>query len=236
MMTRHSTAERNVMLQSHLYTLERQFGNDQQLLELVGDLLPGVVLVNDMRTMQNVYMNRTGRDYLKKTSEELRLLGSEYFSNEVFCSDEMAWVARHFGALVGRNDTDEVTGFYQKVRPSTGADWSHHYLSGKLLGENTGLCIYMGMATTQSNYELHKIGLKLETESATPVAFRQFSSLTKREKQVLGLIARGLTNHQISEQLFVALYTVETHRKAINRKLGTKSLRDLILVASRFGI
>lgn len=224
------------MLQSHLHTLDRQFGNNLDMLMQVGDLLPGVVLVNDMRTMQNVYMNRTGRDFLHKTTEELRALGPGYFLSEVFCKDEIAWIAQHFGTVVARNDMDEVTGFYQKVRPNMRADWDHYYLSGKLLGEGTGMCTYMGLATSQSSYDLHKIGLALEKESAAPAAFQQFSSLTKREKQVLGLIAIGLTNRQIGDRLFAAQYTIETHRKAINRKLGTKSLRDLILVANRFGL
>lgn len=48
---------------------------------------------------------------------------------------------------------------------------------------------------------------------------KQFN-LTKREVELLHLIKRGLTNQQIAEQLFLSIYTVETHRKNIMQKLG----------------
>ncbi len=44
--------------------------------------------------------------------------------------------------------------------------------------------------------------------------------LTRREEQVLRLVAQGLTNAQIGERLFVAEGTVKTHVKSLMRKLG----------------
>jgi DNA-binding NarL/FixJ family response regulator len=51
---------------------------------------------------------------------------------------------------------------------------------------------------------------------------RQFR-LTKREREILGLLKVHLTNTQIGEKLFLSVYTVETHRKNIMHKLGLKS-------------
>jgi two-component system, NarL family, nitrate/nitrite response regulator NarL len=50
---------------------------------------------------------------------------------------------------------------------------------------------------------------------------RQFF-LTRREKEIIGLIGQNLTNQQIAEQLCLSIYTVETHRKNIMEKLGIK--------------
>lgn len=48
-------------------------------------------------------------------------------------------------------------------------------------------------------------------------------SLTKRELEVAQVLARGLTNQQIADELFISVRTVETHVKRILSKLGVRS-------------
>jgi DNA-binding NarL/FixJ family response regulator len=55
--------------------------------------------------------------------------------------------------------------------------------------------------------------------------------LSVREKDVVRLLAKGLTNKKISEQLFISPHTVMTHRKNITRKLNIKSVAGLIVYA-----
>jgi len=51
---------------------------------------------------------------------------------------------------------------------------------------------------------------------------KQFN-LTKRELEILKLIKKEYTNQQIADELFLSIYTVETHRKNIMQKLNLKS-------------
>jgi DNA-binding NarL/FixJ family response regulator len=60
-------------------------------------------------------------------------------------------------------------------------------------------------------------------------SFTQQLRLTKREKEIISLIAIGKTSKEIAEALFVAELTIKTHRKNIGKKLGTKNVADLIL-------
>jgi DNA-binding NarL/FixJ family response regulator len=56
-------------------------------------------------------------------------------------------------------------------------------------------------------------------------------ALTKREKEILSLIAEGLTNNQIAEQLFISTLTVDTHRKNLHTKLNVSNTASLIRLA-----
>ncbi|WP_310554954.1 response regulator transcription factor [Flavobacterium sp.] len=56
--------------------------------------------------------------------------------------------------------------------------------------------------------------------------------LTKREKEILILIAEGLTNIQISEKLFISTDTVDSHRKNLHTKLNVKNTAMLIRFAT----
>ncbi|HVU55717.1 MAG TPA: response regulator transcription factor [Puia sp.] len=60
--------------------------------------------------------------------------------------------------------------------------------------------------------------------------------LTRREKEILTLIANGLTNPEIAEQLFVSPWTVDSHRKSIMTKLNAKNTALLIKYAYEQGL
>lgn len=69
----------------------------------------------------------------------------------------------------------------------------------------------------------------LEKSSHQPV-------LTKREKEILKLVAEGFTNPQISQQLFISVDTVDTHRKNLYTKLNIKNTALLVRYAIDHGI
>jgi DNA-binding NarL/FixJ family response regulator len=55
--------------------------------------------------------------------------------------------------------------------------------------------------------------------------------LTKREKEILTLIAEGFTNNQIAEKLFISPLTVDSHRKNLLTKLNVNNTASLVRVA-----
>ena len=55
--------------------------------------------------------------------------------------------------------------------------------------------------------------------------------ITRREKEVLELIAEGLTNAEIAEKLFISNTTVDTHRKNLLVKFQTKNTASLVKTA-----
>ncbi|EAR15049.1 response regulator transcription factor [Robiginitalea biformata] len=58
--------------------------------------------------------------------------------------------------------------------------------------------------------------------------------LTRRERQVLELIAQGRTSQQIAESLKLSRFTIDTHRKNIHKKMGIRSNIGLLKAASKW--
>jgi two-component system, NarL family, response regulator NreC len=64
-----------------------------------------------------------------------------------------------------------------------------------------------------------------------PIAQLSVDSLTRREVEVLQLIAQGCTNGGVATQLKISPRTVEVHRANIHRKLGVHSQAEIIRYA-----
>jgi len=60
--------------------------------------------------------------------------------------------------------------------------------------------------------------------------------LTRREKEILALVADGLTNHEIGKKLFISHRTVDTHRTNIMQKLDIHDVANLVRYAVQHGI
>lgn len=68
------------------------------------------------------------------------------------------------------------------------------------------------------------------TVSETASSTRK-SVLTKRQKEILNLIAQGKTSRDIADELFIGVHTVDTHRKNMSRILGLKGKGELLRYA-----
>jgi DNA-binding CsgD family transcriptional regulator len=55
--------------------------------------------------------------------------------------------------------------------------------------------------------------------------------LTKREKEILAYVVKGLTNKEIGEKLCISIHTVISHRKNIVHKTGIKTVSGLLMYA-----
>ncbi len=63
-----------------------------------------------------------------------------------------------------------------------------------------------------------------------------YSTLTAREREVMALVAAGLANKQIADQLRVSEATVKLHRGQVMRKMQAGSLAALVTMAERLGL
>ncbi len=64
----------------------------------------------------------------------------------------------------------------------------------------------------------------------------KYETLSDREVEILALVAGGLKNLKIAEQLDISQATVQNHRSSIRKKLGIDNQADYIKYALAFGL
>jgi FixJ family two-component response regulator len=63
-----------------------------------------------------------------------------------------------------------------------------------------------------------------------------FESLTPREREVMGFVTAGLMNKQIAAEIGLSEITVKIHRSHVMKKMGARSLADLVKMAGLLGV
>jgi FixJ family two-component response regulator len=87
--------------------------------------------------------------------------------------------------------------------------------------------VMMAIERDRKRREADKIVASLQT---------LFEALTSREREILALVSSGLMNKQIAAELGLAEITVKIHRGHIMKKMGAKSLADLVMKAETLGV
>lgn len=77
----------------------------------------------------------------------------------------------------------------------------------------------------------HKLEKTLQKLVKPNFSIRANDDISQREKEVLRLVALGMTNREIADRLFISAHTVITHRKNITAKLGIKTIAGLTVYA-----
>ena len=80
------------------------------------------------------------------------------------------------------------------------------------------------------------IAFGVRASSAAAELKVQFDSLTPREQEIMGLVTTGLMNKQIAGEIGVSEITVKVHRGNVMRKMGAKSLAELVRMADALGM
>ncbi|OYW20607.1 MAG: DNA-binding response regulator [Sphingobacteriales bacterium 12-47-4] len=80
------------------------------------------------------------------------------------------------------------------------------------------------------------MSLDINLSAADKQEMNNLPVLSSREKEVLVLIADGLTNPQIASKLFISLHTVDSHRKNLLTKFQVNNTAGLIKLAAKFNM
>jgi NarL family two-component system response regulator LiaR len=111
--------------------------------------------------------------------------------------------------------------------------------SGLIAATFAAVGIWLGLKLTRPR-QTPAAKVELPITAGTPFApnenKREVLGITRRELEVLGLIAQGMSNREIAGKLFVSENTVKTHSSRVFDKLGAKRRTQAVQLGKELGL
>jgi len=219
--------------------LETRIAEKISAVKSIENELPGVLTIHDIRDTTLVYMSERGLKELNTTIEELRSLGPEYHSRFFNDDDAKEYVPKILGLIERDNDLESIS-FFQQVRASEHHDWVWHSSCTKIFMRDDDNRPLLTITSSIPVDPKHHFTIKLERLLEENNFLRKnqpvFSSLSKREREVLKYMALGQNSAEIAATLFISEATATTHRRNIKSKLNAKNNYDITLFAQAFNL
>lgn len=188
-----------------------------------------------------VYMSPRGLEGLGITLEEVVQMGPKYYSN-FFDTDEVVNYISSWAKFVKDDDNKGLwfTSFQEvKLQHNPSPLWfmsastviaSDPIDNSPLFGITIALPIHQQLPFTRQLNRL--VGENKFLKENIHI----FSTLTKKEREILAMIAKGRSPKAIANELIVSEDTIRTHRKNIKKKLQVKSEAELVYFAQAFNL
>lgn len=98
--------------------------------------------------------------------------------------------------------------------------------------------IWLGLRLTRKQIVLKEVQVRVPAGQPFAVNSQKLQQLeiTPRELEILQLIAKGMSNREIAEKLFVSENTVKTHGSRVFDKLGAKRRTQAVQFGKEFGL
>ncbi|HEX8329388.1 MAG TPA: response regulator transcription factor [Hymenobacter sp.] len=181
-------------------------GNGQELLDQLPDTPADLVLMDINMPVLDGYAT-TAR--LREEHPDVRVLALSMLAEEHYVGRMLEAGAR--GYVLKSASKDEIIHGIRQV------------MEGRMF-----LCTEIGLAMLRKVLDWNTVSVNAEPKKT--------ELLSKREREVLQLIAEGLTNAEIAEQLFTSKRTVETHRQNLLEKTHAKNTAALVKLALADGL
>lgn len=209
-----------------------------EALKLIADDLPVPIIVQAVPDHALVYMNKVGLGILGIDLKELEAIDPrEYVTRYFNIDDDKDYAAKINKRL--QEVSENTTSYFQQVKSKDGT-WQLYASNTKVFVKNEKGVVTHLVTTASPLDPEHHITIKINRLMDDVRFLRNnaliFGKLSVREVEVLKLMALGLSSSEIADQLFIALATVETHRRNIRKKLSLKNNYDAVKFAHAFNL
>lgn len=226
-------------IQSQVFSAQNKFLKKELRIEEIGAYLPGSVMVQDLRTLCNTYMNEKGCEILGRSKEELEEMGAEYFKI-FFPPEEVHVFLTELRDFAAKADQSIWHSFFQRVRAGLDKPYHWYFTTSRLYrlpGDLEDLSImHVALPVNPTSGAIKKLDTIAGDTEFIQRNLDKYKLLSRREKEIISLIAAGKSSLEISDELFISIHTVNNHRKNIIAKLADRSLYKLMKFADAFGI
>lgn len=215
-----------------LHKIEK-FVLDNQL-DKLGEFFPGFLHFNRKDDLHIKYMNPKGLEKFDVPLEYIQQHGAEFFERFIH-QQSVAEIFPRFIDFYNRNDSGRTYADCQDLLNPYNNTYYQILTVTKVVKELNGL-MSMSLPVHELGPNILKIQSLVRIDEFYQKNFVKFQMLTNREREILKLVASGLTNHAIANQLTISVHTVRTHRNNIFAKLDVHHLSEAIKLAEVFGL
>jgi len=203
------------------------------------DSLPCVAIIHHIYDWNTLYMSQHGLQILNTSLAQLQELGADYHRLYFNPEESQDYVPR-LSAMLDRNIEGDMVTFFQQVRSSPGEDW-HMWLSSITVfmrddNNNPLLTLTLTVPVDPTHNISSKVERLLSENSFIRKNATAYATLTRRELEILALMAQDMSSVEICKKLFVSDETVKTHRRNIKRKINAQNHYDVVRFAQAFGL
>jgi len=199
----------------------------------VGDFIPGFLHLNNCDDFQMTYLNKFGQESWEADIGDIRSRGIDW-QKEVCQPDVLAQSMNKVKRFNNINDTYGILSYYQLIRTPSKPEFEWHFTCKRKFSKQSNISISHNI--TQFGSAANVMKDILDDNIILKKNHQPFHTLTKSEKWILKLIAKGHRSRDISELLHISFHTVNTHRRNIWAKLGVKTYAELHRIAMAFDL
>lgn len=211
--------------------------------EEILDKLPALVYINELddsgsaNSFRNVWMNKRAIDFLGHTQEEVTQMGANFVKDYIHPDDQIV-VPRSIDLHFGKVSESYYTFIYRlRGRYHEEYKWLYGFCYN-LKNHPNGApkqSLNINLEITNSIHSEDQM-IKVLKEVNRLKHSLKLKSLTRREKEILKLIAEGYTNKDVSKRINISEATAKTHRNRILKKLDLKNSAALAAFATECGV
>lgn len=209
-------------------------------LKKIADELPVAIIVHRVDTMQIVYMNSTGLKELGTSQKELERLQPEEYYLKYFNSDGTEDVVPKVMLFIKAKGAADRISYFQQVRTAHSTEWQLYVSNTRVFNRDENGDATHLLTTASGLDPVHhitaKVGRLVDEISFLRQSNLLFLTLTKREKEILALMALGFSSVEIADKLFISIATTNTHRKNIRAKLRLKNNFETVKFAQAYNL
>ncbi|MFT2011218.1 LuxR C-terminal-related transcriptional regulator [Pontibacter sp. 13R65] len=226
-------------LQQRIKELEEELAQVKErcaFLEKVVNEVPANIYISDL-DQGVVWCNKTNEETLGYTLPEILAMGGFNYLKEIVHPDDHTIPENslvHYKHFTGA----EYGGIFRaKHKEESEYKWYTGWAKSFRRKENGEvkdiLCVDVDLSSRMDTEEQLVAALKANLQNKNKLLIK---NLRNREIQILNMICQGMSTRGIAEQLFLSYHTVETHRKNIQRKLGTGNVAEMVVLAREAGL
>ena len=193
------------------------------------------IFLYDIKSARYIWTNNGYYNIIGYTEEEILTLMPDF--NEKFFHAHDKYIMQKKIDLYNKNDVDSWSGIYRLKHKQGHWVWVYSITTIFKYDKNynpgwiTGIVIDIPLKlnTEKQLDKLYKESVKLRNKT-------KIDKLTKREKEILILIAKGESYSAIANKLYISTNTVNSHRKNMLKKLNLKNIATLACFAVKNGL